>query len=133
MAGVKGSGKEMYAETASSATQTALAVITRICSRLPVTASDGCKFSLISFIDVFLLDIDHFSPMDWGFEHHMELIRLSQPSQQALPQQQSRYHRMLSLMDGIGIPGSLGKSAHFFRGKGSPGYVPFRNKGFSFL
>jgi len=68
MAGVKGSGKEMYAETANSATQTALPVITRICSRLPVTATDDCKFSLISLIDFFLLAVNHFASMDGGFE-----------------------------------------------------------------
>lgn len=79
MAGVKGSGKEMYAETASSATQTALAVITRTCSRWPVTAAaDGCKFSLISLILFFLPDIDHVSRMNGNVKGHMEPLRFSQ-------------------------------------------------------
>jgi hypothetical protein len=88
MAGVKGSGKEMYAETASSATQTALAVITRTCSRWPVTAAaDGCKFSLISLILFFLPDIDHVSRMDGNVKGHMEPLRFSQLFEQAPPQQ----------------------------------------------
>ncbi|MCI6285327.1 hypothetical protein [Acidaminococcus fermentans] len=67
--------------------------------------------------------------MDGGFEHHMEPFRLSQPGQQALPQQQTRDHRTFSLMDGIGIPGAPGKSRHLFRRKGPPGSVPFRGTG----
>ena len=129
MAGVKGSGKEMYADTASSATQTALPVMNRICSRLPGTATDGCKFSLVSLIDFFLPAVNHFSPVDRGFEQHMDGFRFSQPDKQALPQEQSLDHRAAVQMDGVGISGAPGKSPHFFRSESPPGPVPFRRSG----